>query len=318
MSYYKVVYIVQQPLYMALTPLELEPTTIISVLAGATAQTANQNFRIFDFSCNFGDCMSAADLPDVELRQLAFIRNLRHDGDTLVTSTWEPESVELYLRGSLPHDVRGDAARRPAKKEVEELDRLIEEMPWLDHLDKMQDFARKLRAELEAEPKAKRTAEEVVNEIDEEAILSAVAMVEAERATEVDISAAMGLFDFMTKHLASDSTMLTVGVYYDACQGKAVSTSGLEWARGRGLQITYKATFTEHTEPHSKVLCRCWCHRMHHFYDLEHAHTTGDFVFTQAMKDAYPEPMELLALERDVTKPTTLARIKAIRAIPFK
>ena len=317
-AYYKIIYIVQNPLYMALAPLEREETVIATAPAGATAQEINQNFRLFDFSCNFANCMSAADLPEVELSKLSFIQNLRHDGDTVVTSAWEPESVESYLTGSLPHDSR-DATGRPAKKkEIAELDKLVEEMPWLDHLDKMQDFARKLRAELESEPKAKKAAEDIVNEIDEEAILSAVAMVEAERASELAISAAMGLLDFRTSHLAGDSTMRESGVYYDACQGRAVTKSAEKWARDTpGLQITFKATFTAHTEALSKVICRCWCHRMQHFFNLQQSHTGGDFEFTQAMKDAYPEPKELRDLERDTKSADTLALVRAIRRIPF-
>ena len=154
-----------------------------------------------------------------------------------------------------------------------------------------------------------------MREIDEEAVLSAISLLEAERATEVEIGEAMGFTDFKTRHLGSDWTLEDSGVYYDACQGNC-SKAGAKWAKDRGLQVTFKAHFTAHQAEPSKVLVRSWCHRMQHFFNLEQAHVGGDFAFTKEMLDSYIEPAELTALARDTKKADTLTRIRIIRSIP--
>ena len=80
------------------------------------------------------------------------------------------------------------------------------------------------------------------------------------------------------------------------------------------LNITYKATFSMHTEQQSRVLVRSWCHRMQYFYDCWVAGGAG-FAFTADIKAGYKEPAELTELVRTATKAETLQRIVVLRGI---
>ena len=264
----KIVYIVQSPtLYMAVAPLQLVPVVRRQLPVGASALQANQAFITHAFKCNYAVFQTAADLPPVEIGQLEMIRHLRHDGGTLLTTSWDSEPIHVLVRGTAREPRGSGQENKPSStspKELREHEELLQQMPWLANLDKMENFARELRKELHCDTQAAAAADAVVHEIDEEAMLSAISLLEAERENEVAIAAAVGTVDFWTKHLGGESNVLKGKDFYDAVQGQA-SDAGQEWARSHGMQISFKSTFTEHGSEPSKVLVRSWCHRMQFF-----------------------------------------------------
>ena len=97
-QFFKIVYIVQVPLYVALCPLvPVDDFVRTAHTPDTPVQIINEDFVVCAFRCNYARCQAAADLPPVELNQLRFIRNLRHDGGTLVTSAWSEEPVYLAV-----------------------------------------------------------------------------------------------------------------------------------------------------------------------------------------------------------------------------
>ena len=236
-----------------------------------------------------------------------------------MTSAREAERIDILVRGSAKDTAaRSSSGGQTKQSESKEYEALVEAMPWLEHLDKIEAFAHEVRRQLDkgdTSADADAAASTLVDEIDEEAVLSAISLLEAERTAEIEIAAVMETREFRVKHRAGDSTLLDTGTYYDACQGRS-TTAGAEWAVRHGLQVTFKATFSVHNSGPAKVLCRAWCHRMQYFYNLEQASTEEVFMITEDMKAAYEEPAELLELERAPERPANLQRIKVLRSIP--
>ena len=252
---------------MAVAPLQIVPVVQRQLPVGASALQANQAFITHAFKCNYAVFQTAADLPAVEIGQLEMIRHLRHDGGTLLTTSWDSEPIHVLVRGTAREPRGSGTEQKPSStspKELREHEELLQQMPWLANLDKMENFARELRKELHCDTQAAAAADAVVHEIDEEAMLSAISLLEAERENEIAIAAAVGTVDFWTKHLGGESNVLKGKDFYDAVQGQA-SDAGQEWARSHGMQISFKSTFTEHGSEPSKVLVRYWCHRMQLF-----------------------------------------------------
>ena len=228
---------------MALAPLQLVPVVQMQVALGASALQANQAFITHAFKCNYAIFKTAADLPPVEIGQLEMIRHLRHDGGTLLTTSWDSEPIHVLVRGTAREPRGSGEEKKPStgSKELREHEELLQQMPLLANLDTMEKCARELRKELHSDTQAAAAADAVVHEIDEEALLSAISLLEAERENEIAIAATIGTTDFWTRHLAGESNVLKGKELYDAVQGQA-SDAGQEWARSHGMHITYKAT----------------------------------------------------------------------------
>ena len=67
-----------------------------------------------------------------------------------------------------------------------------------------------------------------------------------------------------------------------ATQAVARTLLGKTWAEKRGLQVTFKATHSEHGADASRVLCRAWSHRMQFFFDMEMASVDPKKLFDEA------------------------------------
>ena len=142
---------------------------------------------------------------------------------------------------------------------------------------------------------------------------------ERARAEELEYSAVMASQEFVAKARRGDSQVLKSGEVMHAMQGQCSGQVADGWAR-RNAATTFKATFSEHGTPESKILVRAWCHRMQHFFNLEMAALEpASFVFTAAHLAAYEEPIEFTDLAMVDGHPRWrkwMARIRAIRNIP--
>ena len=121
---------------------------------------------------------------------------------------------------------------------------------------------------------------------------------------------------FVARKRGGVSQQLKTGELNHGIQGACSNDYSTGWAKGRGLHVTFKATFSEYGPELSAKLVRAWCHRMQYFYDLELASTDADFAFTQDIIDGYVEPSELTELAAAAPDLKTMARIRQIRRIP--
>ena len=319
-QYHKIVYCVQRPnVYVATC--KMEPTdrhTARRPQPSATMQDVSTAHFDHAFRCNFGILASAADLPALELDQISVLFSLKHVGGVLIVARGTALPLRGFLHGeATPRECLPSADKEPVYDK--ELESLVLEMPWLEHLTVADSFvvsAKKAADKASASDSLAAVVQEF--EIDEEEVFAALDTVERARATEAGIDAERGNADFQCKENYGESNLRKGKEFHDAVQGQCSNKGSDEWARMRGLQVTFKATFGEHTEDASRVMVRAWVHRMQFFYSYEQAHGGEGFEFTQDITNSYLEPDEFTRLARECTKATTKTRIAKIRKLPFK
>ena len=315
---WKVVYAVQSPqTYMAVCKLEPTKYTPVSLPSGSSAAALVQNRVDAAWRCNYGRMSSAADMSAKSMDRISVIFNIQHVGGNIVTAQEEPAPLMLFMA-----DKPTKVEAKPRTMTVEEAhdqvyEDLVVAMPWLDHLDKSQGFAKKVQKGATSSVPALAPEALPAIELTDEQLMDALADVEKARGVEASIAAERGTRDFRSQEQHGESNVKKEKAYHDAIQGICCTADAEAWTRGRRMQVTFKATFTEHTEEASRVLVRAWVHRMQWFFDHEMSHGGKGFVFTPEVIAGYQEPRELTELvARPKLKTSTLKRVAIIRGIP--
>ena len=209
----------------------------------------------------------------------------------------------------------------PVKKAAKQFDEMLTEMHWLQHLDERQGFDGEVSA-LFAGTISSGSEGPAGFAMDEDALFAGLDRLDKARAAAAAEHTARGCGDFKAIVRGGASQVVASGEAVHAMQAVCVPADrGLayDWAKRRGLRVSFKATFHPHGVPEAKAMTRSWCHRMQHFFNLEVESGLGpELVYSRDVVDAYEEPVELTALERDGRVPEWQARIAAIRRIPFR
>ena len=316
-SFFKIVYCVQSPGYMAvckLVPTQVPPSDLPT---GASAMQLHMAYRRHYFKCNFADMMSAADMPAATHRSLQVLWGLNHEGGVLLSSQFDPEPLHPYLVGK---EQRASAQPKDKQEKDELYERMVIDMPWLQHLDMLEGFEKSVRAAEKTAAASSKKVPDDVFEVDEEVLLSALTKLEKAKAAEADHAKTHGHVDFYCKECYGDSTLVATrgSIYHDAVQGHCIGQAADSWARTHNLQVTFKCTFTEHEEVPSRVITRAWVDRMQFFFNMAMSSDVEPFVYTEEQKDSYLEPDELTRLVPTLTKGSTLKRVAILRRIPFR
>ena len=318
-TFWKFVYAVQKPhSYVAMC--ELLPTNFSDDgLPGSTATSFIPSFPFdYAFRCNYGILKTAADMPVLSVDDLSVVFNVWHVGGVVVTARGPPQPLRAFLAGEHITESHSLPKEKKDPKVDQEFETLVLQYPWLEHLSTVESFVARAQTASSSKDRTPKSDLNKEHEIDEDEIFAALARVELARVAEADIAAARGTVDFVCIENRGESNVLKGKAFHDAVQGKCAHKEADTWARGHRLQVTYKATFTEHKEVPSRILVRSWVHRMQHFYDYELKHGCDGFKFTQAMVDLYVEPDELTNLASSCTHAHTLQRIAVLRKIPLK
>ena len=319
-EYWKLVFMVKAPYYLAMCALQRIADPAQDALTSDTASDRMDD-AIYRFVCSYPSFATAADVTVGDADRLRILFRVVHEGGTRLASTSLPVDLDFILRGS-QEDMVVEAGVPEESAPVDTgYDELLKVMPWLLHLDDQHGFSStKVRAAGGASSsKGGGNTEDDDCELDEETMLAGLADMEKARRSLVEEDIHEGTRDFHPKIRGGPSQMLKSGEAVHAAQG-ASNNNGSAWAKRHGLQVSFKATYSEYGVANSNALVRSWCHRMQHFYDVEVAARAGlDFVFSQDVLDAYIEPTELtaLAVEKSTSLKTTL-RIELIRKIPFR
>ena len=257
-EFWKIVFAVKSPAYLALCQLHPMPAPAFDDLAIPLQPLDDPNV----FSINFADCKNAADLALGAKDQLSILFRLNHEGGTRVTSDMDPLLLEYVLCGGdndmgPVEEVCGEGARAGEKDHVYE--KLVTtSLPWLEHLDTRQGLTGGGSSE------GADDGEEHAAIEDEDHIWAGLAALERARVAEAAISAALPGSDFVSKVRGGRSMAGGSGDIVHAMQGQCCGRDAERWARERG-QSTFKATFSEHGTVESKTIVRAWCHRMQYF-----------------------------------------------------
>jgi len=219
-------------------------------------------------------------------------------------------------------DCHAEAVEEKSEPDKKHYEALVRDMPWLQHLEHKRPLLRDLDSSLVADPESVSTTDiddsAAVPEIDDETLLQGLADLEKARSAAVQDNAEMGADDFVSRVRGGASTATGIGQGVDAMQGHTTNQLVKARAVRRGLQVTFKASFSEHGVAASKVLVRSWCHRMQFFFDLELRSDEGaNLEYNETHVSSYLESSELQALEVDGHNPKWVSRIEFIRRIPF-
>ena len=317
-QYWKVIYCVQSPsIYVAVC--QMLPTEYSCPPLGkkASARDLTSSTVTMAWKCNFGVMRTAASMPCASLGELQVVFNLVHRGGSVVTTDDSPVALQPFLWGSETLEDSKPKTEKVQPVKNKDYEDLLEQLPWLVHLDSTDSFVRNAEAAVKKQGSQSVAAERPEIIVDEEELMDVLSTIEKARLSEAAISLDRGTSDFLTKECQGDHNVLKGREYHDAIQGYCVSAAADRWARDRKLQVTWKAGFGEHTEAASRIMVRGWCHRMQYFFDQEMGASSAVFAFTESIVAAYQEPTELTELARSSKKESTQKRISLIRKIPL-
>ena len=139
------------------------------------------------------------------------------------------------------------------------------EMPWLQHLDATESFAKAATAAASRTAAMTAANDALEVDIDDDLVFAGLAAVEKGRCAEAAVAVDRGHSDFRVKENYGESNVRKGKALHDAVQCYCYTKEGEEWARDLPTQVTFKMTFTEHTEPACRIVARAWVHRMQYF-----------------------------------------------------
>ena len=142
-TFWKILYLVKRPIYVALCPMvqvedEARPALTRLSIAEAEAAWADRRFKM-----NFAAVSETSELSHVTERQLWCLMDLQHDVGSKTLSTRElPVKFTslVFGEGDIYDDDmdKGDAKQQAT--EEEDYEQLLQDLPWLIHLDKQRGF----------------------------------------------------------------------------------------------------------------------------------------------------------------------------------
>ena len=239
LEFWKMVYMVKSPtLYLALCKLH-ETSEYMS----CTAVQAPRD-RTYSFTCNFVDCVTAADVVVNDTDQLQVLFRLSHNGGTHVSSDSYPVSLAWLLAGQ-EEDIPADSIvqERPASA-AKTHDDLVAEMPWLQHLDAKHAFEDHLCGAASDSVTGRPGDEQLpdIADLDEDINLAGLADLEKAHMAAIEDNTRAGCVDFVSRVRGGESQIRAGGEAVHAMQGQCCSKFATAWARRRGLQVTFKAS----------------------------------------------------------------------------
>lgn len=307
-EYWKIVYAVQQPYYLAVSKLELLPAVAPAEAVRVPGPAGPRDK--YRFHCNFAANRSAAEVSEVEEYQVFVVLGLRHMGGMLVTSPCDAMPLSTYL-GQLPAPAPEAQRATKQQKTTTQKDELVKAFPWLATLDEKEGFSSTSASASKGSTAAKDQGldeddlDQVMRELEQ--VRTAVAADAPERCTD----------DFRVTVLGGAWLLEHRGIPFDAVQGAARGAMAKDFCRRRQAQVTMRFDLGAYGQDACGVLARAWCHRMQHHFNLELESPLGANVrFDAALGSGYQEPTEFTRLAESRPSDRALQkRVAQIRAV---
>jgi hypothetical protein len=313
-EYYKILYCVRSPCYVALAHLELVPhyTEIQQVTADSWA-AINQDRVRYRLKVNFAKHSSAAEVPLVSAERIHVIPDTLYTGGVFIQGSARSIPLTLYLRSlastSKPtRDHDEDEPREPKAKGID-----VDDLPWLRGCLRDFDFW-----EIAHKNATKKKYDDGGSDSDEaeladEELEAALDELHTARAMLLEDAPEFDFSHFRIVVLGGKWLKLNRDQAYDAV--KAICRGNDAEAFCLGQKLNRSARFTvAYTMASCGILARSWCHRMQHFRDVAASRPEGYAThFTAADVAAYVEPDELRRLADSTTNPDVMGRITDIR-----
>ena len=314
------VYMVQNPYYVAVAKLEEVDVARSSVGAGESLWYRLDMHPQSRYHCNFGNVQTAADIGCTNVKMMMFLGGLQYEGGTFMSTQELPMTLQTLL-DQLPEQKvaprkAGGAGRAGAHSSRQKVDDYVKEYPWLIHLDDNEGFAAGSTAAVEQDNAADNS--DAAQDVTEEMVaMMAVKAMEAARAAYGGPLTEERQDCFVVVVLGDTPKNRREGKPPDAIQGQCSGGIADTFCRNRKLQVTFRAGFGRHHPDDCGILVRAWCHRMQFMLNTELSSGQGAaFNFSPASMAAYEEPAEFANLARESSAGTELyRRVAQIRSI---
>ena len=318
-EYWKVIYCVQSPqVYVAVARMEVQEYVHPVTSLPCSMRQASIDYMTQLFRCNFGVLQTAANMPPASLDSMMLLQGLKHLGGTRIGASWgEPDHIGVLMRG-VGQEKTGSRkrSREVASKEDRDYEALLENYPWLVHLDQDAGFRTQTQRVVAQASSSSDAGLPEMPTVTEDDLFAGLADMERARAAEVVVASERGFRDFVLTHRGGRRHLAKEGVWGDAVQSKSLK-DGHDWAKKNGFNVTFKATFTDELpEDTCRILGRAWCHRMQYFFDLAVEAGNMRLPYTAAMIGKYQEPAEVTALGTPTGNPQLLERLRVLRSFP--
>lgn len=316
-SYYKVLYAIQNPYYLALTELRRleEFVTLRPVNASSWGTMALATPR-YAFHCNYAAHRSAADIPRNDNLAIFVLTDLQHTGQCRVVTHDFPTPLEEYL-AKLPNKAKAkrsaDATPAATKRTVSDD---TYDLPWLAELDLKQGFeARKPSPAQDASSgtSAGHKDDQLLEDEVIDEVMKQLAVARQALAEESEVSHD----DFGTRVVGGTSAMKSKGTAYDSIQGFARTELAKDFCIRRDIQKSISFDYTIYGGECCSIMARAWCHRMQWLFDKDLACVIQrETAFKPSDMKDYVEPSEFTRFAADATGKAA-ARVNQIRRFPW-
>ena len=142
---------------------------------------------LYDFTCNFADFCSAADVAVGPADLLSILFRVVHNGGTYLSTDMCPISLPWLLAGQYIDYPRSGDEQTKAKKAAKKFDEYVIAMPWLEHLDRQyscHDGHDALTAAHRGEGSGGGASSRESLEVDEDTMMTALADLEIKKSVE--------------------------------------------------------------------------------------------------------------------------------------
>lgn len=311
-AYFKFLYAVQNPTYLAFGKLQLidKPLLLVENLSIDTWEQLDE--AKFHWHCNFADLLSSADLATVDIASIQVIQDCFYAQKMEVLSESTPQPLEVFL-DNLPLAEAKEPKQRARKDTSLYMETMVQAFPWLQGDSEKHGFSSSSAAQ--PLPEDTVVATQLSAMLEEDTWLENMRQLETARA-QLNCGAQEEAH-FHTKVLGGAWAMSHLGTPYDAVQGACRGALAEAFCRRRRVQKSMRFNYNLYGASACAILARAWCHKMEFFLQQELQHPDGaSLAFTPAMLGAYEEPSELRALlEGAPPSPALQGRVNQIRAL---
>lgn len=310
-EYFKFLYAVKSPMYIALCRISLVPMTRpMENVHGKNFSDFNAQLMKMRFHVNFADVCSSEDLVIDGDSNLAVITDAKHLGGMVIETLQAPVPLNQYLR-FLPSVC--PVAKAAAKKRTDHVPKdLLASYPWLQALDAKTGFS----DGNSSCPSGSSTARPArvlarADDLDDDDVERVWADLHRARGA-LAAHEAVGQ-DFKVTALGGLWLQRTHGVSTDAVRGHAASGGAVQWCRGLAIPLSCKFAFSVYGAEAPAILARGWVMRMQHLYDHVHMAARFDGDIDEA-KNSFIESEEFVTLAL-AARGSLLQRIQQIRSL---
>ena len=314
LEYFKFIYAVQQPHYLALSPMRLADDFGVDLTSGAFDFNMPPAPK-WRFHCNLAKNISAAEVSEAILEDVFVIPACRHTDGLLLESPCDTEPLKLYL-DQLPEVVAHEPQQKKTKTHSKTHEDMVEKFPWVAHLDHKVGFEPSQTKDDEADEPDQSDGGGGYEELDVHLQEATMKALDAARREVAALPAPLGVVYFKVRVLGGDFTQETEGRPISAIQGYACTKRSIKFCTRRLVQqsMRFDVDLNE-GRPNCSILARGFCHRMQFFMEAEEADDTlCGRAFPLELVDSYVETSEFQRFLL-IANPESVRRVQDVRAL---